>query len=143
MSIEGDLRAWREKLAISRPKNKEIARLGEFMLFLTENISPDSIYANNAEIFGHFKRFIELLQTSKKVSFFLINDLFFGLYSTRIHFKLWIKHKGKIPEISKMIEDCRIFAKMPEFWIFHADANYEEFGRLEDEGAGVYLWLGR
>ena len=38
-----------------------------------------------------------------------------------------------------MIEDCRIFAKMPEFWIFHADANYEEFGRLEDEGKGVYL----
>ena len=70
MSIEGDLRAWQEKLAISRPKNKEIARLGEFMLFLIENISPNSVYANNAEIFGHFKRFIELLQTSKKVSFF-------------------------------------------------------------------------
>ena len=89
MNIERDLRAWREKLAVSRPKNKEIARLGEFMLFLIENISPDSIYANNAEIFVFFKRFIELLQTSKKVRFF-VNDLseVFGLCSIGICSKL-------------------------------------------------------
>ena len=86
MTIETEIRSWLEKLAVSRPKNREMAKLGEFMCFLTENISPNSKYANNTEIFGHFKRFIELVQTSKKVMV-LFQASWKSIYSIRISSK--------------------------------------------------------
>ena len=83
MTIESEIRSWGEKLALKK-RNGNTRRIHE--LYSREHQSCTSKYAKNTEIFGHFKRFIELVQTIKKVMV-LFRSSWKSIYLIRISSK--------------------------------------------------------
>ena len=117
MSILGELGAWRDKLShaktVPMSRDKEISMLGEFMGFLIEHGNVNSSWANNAEIYGYFERFINLLRRHRK-------------------------YKSRAPESLALFDSSGLFVQIAAYWLLSAEVNKEVFGRIGDDVRATY-----